>query len=312
MQAERESDHSALACLHLRSLLATSPAYRAQWQVYVRRDSRQDIHQGAVAQVLAQYLWETGEAPETETDLPRRLKDRVGRALNGSLIAPATLRLFIEAFDMSRADANQLWALFMHAGSDDLAVLRATLDTGEPVLPPPTAHEALAVHEFHRMGSDRMPVEHRTLQVIRALEPMDRYLYQFDTNAAVVEVVRGGTAGPVRRSPFPGIYGVQVHLSRPLAPGETASIEYRTILSYTSAPPPEFRRGVLTRLRNLEMNLQFHPDALPARVWWGHWESVQAPAPSTLEEVTLTPDHDVHRYVPLLEHSVVGFTWEWD
>lgn len=311
MPAEPGPDPSAPACRQLRALLADVPAYRSRWQGYVRRSSRQDVHQGAIAQVLADHLWEAGEVAETETDLPRRLKDRVGRALNGQFIAPATLRLFIEAFDMSSADAHRLWALFMHAEPAGLSVLRRPAP-GDGVLgAAPAGYETLVAHELHRIGADGLPAEHRTLQVIRALEPMDRYVYQFDTHAAAVEVLRGGRAGPVRRSAMSGLYGVELTLTSPLQPGETASLEYRTVFSYAEVPPPSFRRGTRRRIGSLELNVQFDLARLPARVWWGRWETIWADEPSGTEEVPLAPDGHVHRFLPTLDGEIVGFTWQW-
>ncbi|KAE8762388.1 hypothetical protein [Georgenia thermotolerans] len=305
-------DPSARACRLLRRLLGGVPAYRSLWQVYVRRASGQDIHQGAIAQVLADYLWETGEVAETETDLPRRLKDRVNRALSGHFIAPATLRLFIEAFDMSPADSHQLWALFMNAESTELAVVRPTASGAEkPLEAAPGAYETLVAHEFHRIGPDGLPADHRTLQVIRALEPMDRYVYQFDVHAAAVEVLRGGRAGPVRRSTMSGLYGVEIRLTTPLLAGETASLEYRTAFTFGEVPPPSFRRGARRRLSSLEINVQFHPARLPERVWWGHWDGIWADEPDDVEEVPLAPDGHVHRFLPQLEGEIVGFTWAW-
>ncbi|MFH5821624.1 hypothetical protein [Georgenia sp. AZ-5] len=311
MRARPVPDPSAEVCRHLVALLAERAAYRSRWAVHMRRSSGQQVHQGAVAQVLAEYLWESGEVADSERDLPRRLKDRVNRALTGHFIAAATLRLFIEAFDMSDKDANQLWALFMNADSEDLSVLRAAADDGAP-LSPTVGYESLVVHELHRVGPDGLPAEHRTLQVIRALEPMDRYVYQFDTHAAAVEVVRGGRAGPVRRSSMSGLYGVELALTNPLAPGETASLEYRTAFSFSEEPPPNFRRGSRRRIGNLEIYVQFHPARVPRRVWWARWDNIWSDEPVSRHEVRLSADLDVHRFLPALEGEIVGFVWEWD
>lgn len=64
-----------------------------------------------MAEVLAEWLWDSGEAPDSDTRLPRKLKDRVSRALAGQYIAPQTLRMFIEAFDLAPDLSDELWDL---------------------------------------------------------------------------------------------------------------------------------------------------------------------------------------------------------
>src|SRR5689334_15933687 len=83
---------------HLVTLLAETRAYRARWQPLAARRTGGRVHQGAVARVLAGYLWDSGQVPERDRDLPRRLKDTVSRALCGRVLAPVTLNLFTEAF----------------------------------------------------------------------------------------------------------------------------------------------------------------------------------------------------------------------
>lgn len=83
---------------------------RRRWQVRAVRHRGGTVNQAAVAQVLAEWMWERGEACEADTLLPRRLKDRVSRALSGEYLPPQTLRIFIDAFDMTDSVAHQLWA----------------------------------------------------------------------------------------------------------------------------------------------------------------------------------------------------------
>jgi hypothetical protein len=73
--------------------------------------------------------------------------------------------------------------------------------------------------------------------------------YWFDTDAAVVEVLRGGTVGPMYRTPEPGIYRVDTMLTRPLSAGETASLEYRITLALHHAATPRVPTGHPTTRR---------------------------------------------------------------
>lgn len=134
----------------------------------------------------------------------------------------------------------------------------------------------------------------------------------FDTNAAAVEVLRGGSAGPLRRVST-GLFGVDIVFTAPLAAGETSSLEYRTVFSYRDAPPPEFRRAAVTRpVSNVVVRVQFHPERLPAAVEWAQWDDFAPEAePVATEAVDLDAEAAVHRYVARLERAAVGFRWTW-
>lgn len=93
----------------LRAVLRDDPRCRRMWKRHVHRARDGEIHQAAVARVLAVYLWEVGEVSRRDEELPRRLKDRVARALRGTHLQPDVLRLFVDAFDMdARTEARIL------------------------------------------------------------------------------------------------------------------------------------------------------------------------------------------------------------
>jgi hypothetical protein len=261
-----------------------------------------------VAQILALHLWETGEVPETEVDLPRRLKYQVSRALSGVVLTPSTLRTFIAAFDM-RPDAADLWTALTGADPGRFVVL--TPDASAERLPAQFGlYTTVSSHDWHRLGPDGLPASNRTLQVIRAVQPVDRYTYRFDTNAAVVEVIRGGTASSVRPMGDDGLFAVDIELSRRLTPGETISLEYETTFAYRIPPPPEFRRATQWRAGNVTMDVKFHPHRLPHEVRWSVWERLDDVSPSRVLPVELGSDHTAHRHLDAVEGAVVGFEWD--
>ena len=61
-------------------------------------------------------------------------------------------------------------------------------------------------------------------------------------------------------------------------------------------------------LENFDMRIEFHPDQVPAAVWWAVWDGMEG---RVLEQEQVSPDsqHSVHRYLRSLERSVVGFHW---
>jgi hypothetical protein len=67
----------------------------------------------------------------------------------------------------------------------------------------------------------------------------------------------------------------------------------------------------MRQVDNLDMRIEFHPDKLPANVWWAHWDGVDG-AILEQEPVTLDIQQSAHRYVRSLEKTVVGFYWHWE
>ena len=107
------------------SLLREDPAVREKWLRYAPVGGH-GIHQGAVACVLADHLWDSGSEPRSNTDLPRRLKDTVSRALSGKTLSRRALTLFIAAFEVDDATAKELWATW--EGTDRVFEPYADLD----------------------------------------------------------------------------------------------------------------------------------------------------------------------------------------
>lgn len=99
----------------LRHHLLTDVTARRKWQSRASRTRRGTLNQSAVAQVLAEWLWDNGEEHEDDVLLPRRLKDRVSRALNPDEgPSPRSLTLIIDAFDIPADVADDLWEAHLH------------------------------------------------------------------------------------------------------------------------------------------------------------------------------------------------------
>lgn len=295
------------AAAYLRELLVRPGAYRQRWERRAERPRKGEINQRAVCKVLARQLWEEG------LDLSEAsLKDRVSRALRGDVLSPETLTLFVKAFDVSEEDTQELWTRLFNSSADRVAVVTGGLR------PPPTypvetearQYRTVSLHEFHRVGADGLPADHRTIHVVEALsDGLARYPYRFDTNAAVVEVVRGGKASPLYQFDEK-LYAVDILFARPLQQGETASLEYLTLFHYRTPPPREFRRAVYRRVESLQIRVEFHPQKLPSFICWGEWTELDGPI-TRQEEVVLDDELAVHRYLTAVEQAIVGFYWDW-
>lgn len=171
-------------------------------------------------------------------------------------------------------------------------------------------YRTVSLHEFHRVGADGLPVEHRTIHVVEALsDGLTRYPYRFDTNAIAVEVVHGGKTSPLYRF-NETLYAVDILFARPLKQGETVSLEYHTLFHYRTPPPREFRRAVFRRAESLQTRVEFDPHKLPRSIWWTEWAALDGPI-IRKKEVVLDAELAVHHYLTDIERAIVGFCWEW-
>lgn len=173
-------------------------------------------------------------------------------------------------------------------------------------------HRTVSLHEWHLVGPDGLPVRHRTVHVLRALRPgLRAYTYRFDSSEATVRVLRGGRAG-TPRTDEQGLTAVDLELPRPLAAGETASLEYETTFSWRAVPPPEVRRAMRQRVERLDMRVEFSPERLPAQLRWAVWDGFGDGARIRAAElVELDTEYAAQRFVDALDHGTVGFTWTW-
>lgn len=308
------------AARYLRELLAQQGQYRRLWEQHVVRSRPGEITQLAVAEVLARHLWNHPRVAGDADVLPRQLKDTVARALSGTLLSRPTLALFIDAFGISDAHADRLWRLW--EGSGRISVLsgpRAMGSETEGELRSalgPRRHQTVSLHDHVYVGSDGRVARTRTLQVIEAIaDGLDRIPYLYDTNALTLEVGQGcrEVSGELFQI-SEGLYAATIPLARELSAGETISLEYVT--TYCSPENlndrhwREFRRAVMRRLENFDMRVEFHPDMLPARIWWAVWDGVDGNIVER-EPVSLGGQYEVHRYLRSVEKTVVGFRWSW-
>jgi hypothetical protein len=308
------------AARYLHALLAQQGPYRRLWEQHVVRARSSEINQFAVAEVLARYLWNHPRVAGDAEVLARQLKDSVARALSGTLLSRSTLSLFIDAFGISDADADRLWRLW--EGSGRISVLsgpRAMNANEEGELRSalgPRGHQTVSLHDDVSVGSDGRIARTRTLQVVEAIvDGLDRIPYMYDTNALTLEVGHGcGDISGELEHISENVYATTIPLARELSAGETISLEYVTTYSYPgNLDDPherEFRRAVMRRLENVDMRVEFHPDMLPARIWWAVWDGIDGEIIER-EPVSLSGQHEVQRYLRSVEKSVVGFRWSW-
>jgi hypothetical protein len=312
---DKERAGQYAASRQILTLLLRVGLYREKWEEVARNNNQRveidRVNQAAAAKVIAEYLYDNGH-PETDTQLARQLKDKVSRALSGKGITPGMLELIVQAFGISPHDAQRLYNLYDgHIELTEIVGSLATPTSASGIRPP--GHRTTLLFEHHQVGRDGLPVHHHTQQTIYSLvEGLPSYRFRFDTADAEVRIKRGGTPGPI----YPidhGYHAIDIAFPRPLGFGESQYLDYWTNFRYSSAPPQEFRRGAYQRTEHLDMRVEFHREKIPRKIWWAEWSDHLDTSRAIVrhEQLTLDEERSAHRYLDAIQHTVVGFYWEW-
>jgi hypothetical protein len=309
-EQQRRGERAAGQQLH--ELLRRPGGHRHQWEKETDDVRPGQVNQAAVCQVLAQYLWELGEQPDSKTDLPRALKDPVSKALRGLGLTSRLLERFIAAFGIDQAEAAHLQLL--HRGERRPSVIVGNLPPPEQ-MPEyrPQKYDILKLQEHHWLGADGLPARHRTEILIRSrIDRLTSYQYRFDTPHARVHAKRGGEACDLYEVGS-GIWASELTFPHPLQKDEEHYMEFWTLLKYDMAPPRELRRGTHERIEQLDIRVEFNPKHLPSAVWWAEWGHYTGVQNEVIDRDQFEPneEHAVHRHVGLIERTVVGFYWDW-
>ncbi len=309
------------AAEYLRQLLLKPGRYREAWQRRVAKPRDDVINQMAVAEIIVDHLRSVPGRPGDTAMMSYQLRDTVSGALSGSQLSMQTLDLIIDAFGFSEDEAGRLRRLW--AGSATISVMSGThavpvrAEQEVDAVIGPRLHHTLSLHDHIWVTQDRRIDRARTLQVIEAnAQGVDRIPFLCDNNVLTLEVGQGCKElnGAVRKI-GPDVFATEILLSRTLDLGETLTLEYWLSYRYPGDPTDpaerEYRRAVMRRVDNLDMRIEFHPDRLPAQVWWAHWDGIEGDVLGQ-EQVSLDSQNSAHRFLRSLDRTVVGFHWRWD
>ncbi|MFF0544118.1 hypothetical protein [Nocardia thailandica] len=293
----------------LTRILSETPAYRRRWATAGTRFRSHGPAPAAVARVVAEHLWSAGEHPDTDIELPRRLRDRIRRALTGIHLTGQTLEWFIAAFDMSEDHTRRLWSVF---SGDDPEAVHSICDT-VPVQRPMTRrqwHRTMTLFERYSFAVDGSYKLRHTLQVIQALEDdVDSYLFNHEPYADRIQVLHGGALGNHHDYGF-GLSSDEISFGRALLTGQRITLEYKTHFAPRTHYPREVRRAVRARAENLDFAIQFPRRRHPPAIWFCAWPDHLEGAPVREDRLDIV-DGSAHRFVPFAQHCVLGFRWEW-
>lgn len=294
----------------LRELLTRNPRYRRRWQQHVHRNRAADgISWSAVATVVALHLWESGERPDSQTHLPRQLRDRIRRALRGDVVSGETATWMINAFGMDDADARRLWAALSGARPQEAEVAH-TLTERLPLLLP-QRHQTQAVFERYQIGPAGALAAHHVMHVISATEDgVDRYPYVFGPRPSSFEVVSGGSL--TRLHEYGGtLLLAEIALDRQIQRGEVALLEYLSMPQRAERPTTEVRRLARGRTENVDLLLRFSPGRWPSALWWAAWDREEGGDILVKEPMKLDERGCAHKSFASIEDAAVGLCWVW-
>jgi hypothetical protein len=308
------------AAEYVRQLLLKPGRYRELWQQQVVRPRDDVINQMAVAEVIAGQLRSAPSRPGDAQIMPYQLREMVADVLAGRQVSRRSLLLFIDGFGFTEDETARLWQLWN--GSTTVRVI-----AGSHVVPMleehevtqalgPRRHQTLTLHDHIWVGADARIERARTLQVIEATaRSVDRIPFLVDTNVLTLEVGQGcrEVVGDIIQL-GPDVFATHILLARSLDLGETITLEYWLSYRYPGDPDDlaerQYRRAVFRHLANYDMRVEFHPDMIPAEVWWAQWDGADGGVLGE-EAVTLDSQRSVHRYLRSFEKAVAGFHWNW-
>ena len=238
----------------LRELLVSDPHYRRLWRRRVERD-RTELSKAAVAKVIEDYLWDSGERSDNDIGLARQLKDRVSRALNGEGLSAETLGWFVAAFQMDEGDEARLWNVLEGKGGEAAGVSHTLRRRREMIRN--QCHRTISLVERYSVDQHGSLMLRRTHHTIRAIEHgVDIYIFNHEPQASAIEVVHGGHLGN-HYEYGGGLTSVEIILDRPLRKVESTVLEYLTFFTPRSAQLTEVRRAAFGRSENIDLAVEF-------------------------------------------------------
>ncbi|KGN31318.1 hypothetical protein N802_04310 [Knoellia sinensis KCTC 19936] len=169
--------------------------------------------------------------------------------------------------------------------------------------------DRVMLHDRLRVGSNR---RHESLVVRQALRarcdgPDRRVLLHWQDDPTVplpnLEVLRGASLDRVESDPVGGVVGAELHFCQPLRRGETVIVEYEMTWDGPGPADVDYTRRLRTPLRELLLEVEFHPEASPA--------SVTAFTDTRESLVGLDLEHRATIAHPDTTPGATGLRWVW-
>lgn len=169
--------------------------------------------------------------------------------------------------------------------------------------------DRISLHDVLVVGPSRDQVSMRVTQVLRArADGPDRRVVLHchdDPHGALPEIraLRGCRVGRVEREPDAGVLGAELLLDEPLRRGRTVVMEYELASPARGPADRQYSRRLRLPMRQYLLEVEFHPDALPA--------SCVAVRGEEEQPLTLDSSHRVHLVDTDCTAGVTGIRWTW-
>ncbi|SER26628.1 hypothetical protein SAMN05216188_109222 [Lentzea xinjiangensis] len=180
----------------------------------------------------------------------------------------------------------------------------------------PTASTYLTVKDRQVIGPDRREVEMHCTGVVQALEDgVDRFLAiqladAADLGVATIEAGAPCRLGRVRSEDATGFLVAEVLFDRVLRAGETALVDY-TVRMRPGADSEVCDRRFLRPVGDYVLQIDFHPDAVPARCYRFARPSLHEPE-TALSDLWIGTTASTHIHVRNSKPGIYGVRWEWE
>jgi hypothetical protein len=202
---------------------------------------------------------------------------------------------------------TQLWT-----NVDSLSAMLEEIDTS-------TADQLirLSVHDLYEVDADGREGSSWTRLVFRAAtDGIDRFVTVFradeeDGPVPVLDEVKFCRVGQFKQDPKSGFTAVELLFDEPLAAGDTAIVEFRTVYPGPGPRARHFDRRFAHPVGQYVLQVTFDPDAPPVRCYSFSRDAVDAPDRDR-RELLLGASNTVHLVATNVTHGICGIDIEWE
>lgn len=169
--------------------------------------------------------------------------------------------------------------------------------------------DRVTLHDVFRLGPDRRQASLTVRMVMRArCDGPDRRVVlhsQDDPSASLLSfrAIQGCELGRVESNAEHGVTGAELLFHRPLRRGETVVVEYELAAQGPGPLESDCTRRLRMPMREYLLQVEFHPDALPA--------TTVAFADDREQVIDLDPGHRAHLAHTDATPGTTGIRWTW-